>query len=300
MEETIRHVCNPKTAKGKDGGQNKKAIISAAQFKQIDEASRHGLTVEEKDKIDKMSLGELTSKYPYLNNVSPYQGYSSLNARERNYIISRYQQLLQKSRPKPPSILDDPSYAYYSAIAWTGIDPITGKKVSPAEIANAKLQIKVIVVTPIVQSVVAGWAFGKQQNPGTKSQKPYGPQPATGPLQPLKPYGPQPYSGSLQPLKPNQANGYTPPVGGGGPTDSITISGQTVTFGHGGRHLAKYNLNMFDVNEAAAKNVITQSISVGQTREFTIVVDGQTVLYKAHRLAYNKINIGTYFVPDRK
>ena len=164
LEKTIRHVCNPKTAKGKDGGQNKKAIISAAQFKQIDEASRHGLTVEEKDKIDKMSLGELTSKYPYLNNVSPYQGYSSLNARERDYIISRYQQLLQKSRPKPPSILDDPSYAYYSAIARTGIDPITGKKVSPAEIANAKLQMNVLAVAPIVQSVVAGWAFGKQQN----------------------------------------------------------------------------------------------------------------------------------------
>ena len=114
----------------------------------------------------------MTSKYPYLNNVSPYQGYSSLNARERDYIISRYQQLLQKSRPKPPSILDDPSYAYYSAIARTGIDPITGKKVSPAEIANAKLQMNVLAVAPIVQSVVAGWAFGKQQNPGTKSQKP--------------------------------------------------------------------------------------------------------------------------------
>lgn len=114
----------------------------------------------------------MTRQYPFLHNVTPYQGYSASNAKERDYIIARYYELLQKSAPKPPSILDDPNYAYYSAIARTGIDPRTGKKVSPAEIAHAQLQEKILIAAPIVQSIAAGYAFGQQQNAGGKPQKP--------------------------------------------------------------------------------------------------------------------------------
>lgn len=113
----------------------------------------------------------MTRQYPFLHNVTPYQGYSASNAKERDYIIARYYEFLQKSAPKPPSIVDDPNYAYYSAIARTGIDPRTGKKVSPAEIAHAQLQQKILIVALIVQSIAAGYAFGQQQNAGGKGAK---------------------------------------------------------------------------------------------------------------------------------
>ncbi|WP_044753985.1 RHS repeat-associated core domain-containing protein, partial [Streptococcus suis] len=51
LEETIRHVCNTQTAKGKDSGTRNKPTISVADFRKIEEANKYGLTVAQKERI---------------------------------------------------------------------------------------------------------------------------------------------------------------------------------------------------------------------------------------------------------
>ncbi|CYU93344.1 Cell wall-associated polypeptide CWBP200 [Streptococcus suis] len=58
LEETIRHVCNTQTAKGKDSGTRNKPTISVADFRKIEEANKYGLTVAQKERIDKMTLDQ--------------------------------------------------------------------------------------------------------------------------------------------------------------------------------------------------------------------------------------------------
>ncbi|MCO8213951.1 RHS repeat-associated core domain-containing protein [Streptococcus suis] len=58
LEETIRHVCNTQTAKGKDSGSRNKPNISVADFRKIEEANKYGLTVAQKERIDKMTLDQ--------------------------------------------------------------------------------------------------------------------------------------------------------------------------------------------------------------------------------------------------
>ncbi|WP_421431909.1 RHS repeat-associated core domain-containing protein [Streptococcus suis] len=58
LEETLKHVCNPQTTKGKDSGTRNKPNISIADFRKIEEANKYGLTVAEKERIDKMTLDQ--------------------------------------------------------------------------------------------------------------------------------------------------------------------------------------------------------------------------------------------------
>ncbi|HFI0902376.1 pre-toxin TG domain-containing protein [Streptococcus suis] len=58
LEETLKHVCNPQTTKGKDSGTRNKPNISVADFHKIEEANKYGLTVAEKERIDKMTLDQ--------------------------------------------------------------------------------------------------------------------------------------------------------------------------------------------------------------------------------------------------
>ena len=54
LENTLKHVCDPKTTGASDKGENK--VPSVADFKKYEEAARHGLTVSEKANIDSSSL----------------------------------------------------------------------------------------------------------------------------------------------------------------------------------------------------------------------------------------------------
>ncbi|HFR3227472.1 TPA: RHS repeat-associated core domain-containing protein [Streptococcus suis] len=58
LEETLKHVCNPQTTKGKDSGTRNKPNISIADFHKIEEANKYGLTVAQKERIDKMTLDQ--------------------------------------------------------------------------------------------------------------------------------------------------------------------------------------------------------------------------------------------------
>ncbi|MBL6503478.1 hypothetical protein JNE31_03680 [Streptococcus suis] len=58
LREMYTHVCNPQTAKGKDSGTRNKPNISIADFHKIEEANKYGLTVAQKERIDKMTLDQ--------------------------------------------------------------------------------------------------------------------------------------------------------------------------------------------------------------------------------------------------
>ncbi len=75
---------------------------------------------------------------------------------------------------------------------------------------------------------------------------------------------------------------YKVPGGGGGITSTIEANGQTVNFGHGGRHLEGTSLNVNAVNQALANEVSTLNLSTGQFHRGQIIIDGI-------------INIGTYY-----
>ena len=88
--------------------------------------------------------------------------------------------------------------------------------------------------------------------------------------------------------------GYTPPDGGGGTTSSININGNTVTFGHGGRHLSSTNLSISDVEGAIARDVITKSPTNGVVKHGLVNVNGIDIFYNYFTRDVNLINIGSY------
>ena len=95
LENTLKHVCNPKTTGASDKGEIK--VPSVADFRKYEDAARHGLTVSEKANIDSSSLSELKNKYGnVLGNYNTYlsTGYFNPQGSPRNrYIISRYEEL---------------------------------------------------------------------------------------------------------------------------------------------------------------------------------------------------------------
>ena len=95
LQNTLKHVCNPKTTGASDKGEIK--VPSVADFRKYEDAARHGLTVSEKANIDSSSLSELKNKYGnVLGNYNTYlsTGYFNPQGSPRNrYIISRYEEL---------------------------------------------------------------------------------------------------------------------------------------------------------------------------------------------------------------
>ena len=95
LENTLKHVCDPKTTGASDKGENK--VPSVADFRKYEEAARYGLTVSEKANIDSNSLSELKNKYGnVLGNYNTYQGTGYFNPQGspiNRYIISRYEVL---------------------------------------------------------------------------------------------------------------------------------------------------------------------------------------------------------------
>lgn len=88
--------------------------------------------------------------------------------------------------------------------------------------------------------------------------------------------------------------GYTPPNGGGGTTNSISINGKTVTFGHGGRHLSSINLPISDVERVIANDVITKSPTNGVVKHGLVNVNGIDIFYSYFTRDSNLINVGSY------
>ena len=95
LQNTLKHVCNPKTTGASDKGEIK--VPSVADFRKYEDAARYGLTVSEKANIDSSSLSELKNKYGnVLGSYNTYQGTGYFNPQgspRNRYIISRYEEL---------------------------------------------------------------------------------------------------------------------------------------------------------------------------------------------------------------
>ena len=90
---------------------------------------------------------------------------------------------------------------------------------------------------------------------------------------------------------------YKSTEGGGGTTDTITVNGIQVKFGHGGRHLEGTGLSINRVNNMIAHDVVSKKFDVKDFIIEHITIDGIQIEYRAFKLAEDVINIGTYFIP---
>ena len=67
---TLKHVCNPKTTKASDRGVNK--TLSIADFRKYEDAVRHGLRLDQKERIDRMTLEEYLKAPPMTPEENAY------------------------------------------------------------------------------------------------------------------------------------------------------------------------------------------------------------------------------------
>ena len=165
LQNTLKHVCNPKTTKASDRGVNK--TLSIADFRKYEDAARHGLTVSEKANIDSSSLSDLKNKYGnVLGNYNTYQGtgyFNPLGSDKNRYIISRYKELKAIEDAKvAQKVAEINKYHYtnlYKHIAETG-NRIDGTPASDLEKAVAPY---VPWIAPIqdVAAAVAGRQVAK-------------------------------------------------------------------------------------------------------------------------------------------
>ena len=142
LQNTLKHVCNPKTIGASDKGETK--VPSVADFRKYEDAAKHGLTVSEKASIDSSSFSDLKNKYGnILGNYSTYQGtgyFNPLGSAKNRYIISRYKALKAIEDAKvAQKVAEMNKYHYtnlYKHIAETG-NRIDGTPASDLEKAVA-------------------------------------------------------------------------------------------------------------------------------------------------------------------
>ena len=113
LENTLKHVCDPKTTGASDKGENK--VPSVADFRKYEDAARHGLRPDQKERIDKMTLEEYLKAPP----MTPEE-----NAYASNVKFAKFN---QENKATLPTIAAE-------LIGWnngerlvTGKDPLTGE-----------------------------------------------------------------------------------------------------------------------------------------------------------------------------
>ena len=113
LQNTLKHVCNPKTIGASDKGETK--VLSVADFRKYEDAARHGLRLDQKERIDKMTLEEYLKAPP----MTPEE-----NAYASNVKFAKFN---QENKATLPTIAAE-------LIGWnngerlvTGKDPLTGE-----------------------------------------------------------------------------------------------------------------------------------------------------------------------------
>ena len=128
LQNTLKHVCNPKTTKASDRGVNK--TLSIADFRKYEDAARHGLRLDQKERIDRMTLEEYLKAPP----MTPEE-----NAYASNVKFAKFN---QENKAILPTIAAE-------LIGWnngerlvTGKDPLTGEDANRWE-AGAELAVDI-------------------------------------------------------------------------------------------------------------------------------------------------------------
>ena len=113
LQNTLKHVCNPKTIGASDKGGTK--VPSVADFRKYEDAARHGLRLDQKERIDRMTLEEYLKAPP----MTPEE-----NAYASNVKFAKFN---QENKATLPTIAAE-------FIGWnngerlvTGKDPLTGE-----------------------------------------------------------------------------------------------------------------------------------------------------------------------------
>lgn len=70
LQNTLKHVCNPKTIGASDKGETK--VPSVADFRKYEDAARHGLRLDQKERIDRMTLEEYLQAPPMTPEENAY------------------------------------------------------------------------------------------------------------------------------------------------------------------------------------------------------------------------------------
>ena len=128
LQNTLKHVCNPKTIGASDKGETK--VPSVADFRKYEDAARHGLRLDQKERIDRMTLEEYLKAPP----MTPEE-----NAYASNVKFAKFN---QENKATLPTIAAE-------LIGWnngerlvTGKDPLTGEDANRWE-AGAELAVDI-------------------------------------------------------------------------------------------------------------------------------------------------------------
>ncbi|ONK25447.1 hypothetical protein BVE85_09925 [Streptococcus azizii] len=270
LEETIRHVCNPKTTKAKDKGKSPKPI----SFGGGGVASWEG-------------TGGPSSRY------QPNASDGTRRDNRTNEQILADHQWKWNATVNALKILGGELSGLYNAKRlWTGKDPVTGEK------ANrwwAGLGLTLDVATYVIPIA----KLGKLGKAGLKAGKVIDTvddvSDASKALKAVDAVDDTKDSLKVAEAVDDVSKGYTPPKGGGGITSTIKIGDKTINFGHGGRHLEGTRYTIADVSKAIADDLTSNPLKVGEYRVKDIVIDGTIFRYKAKALDNNLINVGTFY-----
>ncbi len=125
---TLKHICDPKTIGASDKGGTK--VPSVADFRKYEDAARHGLRLDQKERIDRMTLEEYLKAPP----MTPEE-----NAYASNVKFAKFN---QENKATLPTIAAE-------LIGWndgerlvTGKDPLTGEDANRWE-AGAELAVDI-------------------------------------------------------------------------------------------------------------------------------------------------------------
>ena len=128
LQNTLKHVCDPKTTGASDKGENK--VPSVADFRKYEDAARHGLRPDQKERIDRMTLEEYLKAPP----MTPEE-----NAYASNVKFAKFN---QENKATLPTIAAE-------LIGWnngerlvTGKDPLTGEDAN-RWVAGAELAVDI-------------------------------------------------------------------------------------------------------------------------------------------------------------
>ena len=124
----MKHVCNPKTIGASDKGGTK--VPSVADFRKYEDAARHGLRLDQKERIDRLTLEEYLKAPP----MTPEE-----NAYASNVKFAKFN---QENKATLPTIAAE-------FIGWnngerlvTGKDPLTGEDAN-RWVAGAELAVDI-------------------------------------------------------------------------------------------------------------------------------------------------------------
>ncbi|MGT2716673.1 DNRLRE domain-containing protein [Streptococcus respiraculi] len=277
LGHTLRHVCSPKSTKGKDDGKTKRLTSRQLQ-----------------DLVNKAHAGDMSAVNALAGNFNISDGVGT--SKRTKAQIAADNQHVWDNTVRDFKILGGEVTGWYNAKRlWTGKDPVTGDKSNRLvaavglafDVATYAFSVvklgKFATVTKAIDTVddVSDATKAYRASKGLKTADTVD---DVGDVRRGLDVGANPKV-------------YSPPKGGGGVSDVILKGGNTFTFGHGGRHINGTTLPIEQVQRAIVEhaNKNLPRLGEGAVSQF-IEIEGKTIEYRIFNRGNGKYNIGTYFI----